>query len=60
MLGCIHTNRPRSIPTETCKISTVPNAVDLSVQYEHLHTIVHKPFLIFLSIGIGLCQYEHK
>ena len=32
-------------------MTTVSNDVGVSVQYEHLHAILYKPFFI----GLGLC-----
>ena len=50
------TQRPRPIvrERETDKITTVPNGISVSVQYQHFHTIVCKSFFIGLSIGLGL------
>ena len=36
---------------ETDKMATVPNGISVSVQYEHLHTVLCKPFFI----GLVLC-----
>ena len=32
--------------------AAVPNGISVSLQYEHVHTIVSKPFFI----GLGLCS----
>ena len=32
-------------------MATAPNDIGVSVQYEHIHTILYKPFYIGLSIG---------
>ena len=29
-------------------------------QYEHLHTILYKPFFIGLGVGVCLCQCKHS
>ena len=44
--------------TET-ETYTEPNRnLSVSVQYEHLHTILFKPFVIsvFISLGVGQCN----
>ena len=33
--------------------------MSVSVQYEHLHTILYNPFFIGLLIVVGVRQYEH-
>ena len=43
---------------ETNKMATTPNGIRVSVQYEHLHTILYKPFFVSLSIGLSLCRCE--
>ena len=37
-------------------MSTVPNAIGISVQYEHRHTIICKP----IFVGMGLCLYRRE
>ena len=34
-------------------MATVPNGIGVSVQYEHLHTIFHKPFLL-VSVSLSV------
>ena len=52
------TQKPRSkdaftlTETETDKMATVFNGIGVSVQYEHLNTVVYKQFFI----GLSLCQ----
>ena len=36
-------------------MTKVPSGISVSVQYEYLNTILHKPFLIGLDIGLSLC-----
>ena len=37
-------------------MTKLPNGISVEVQYDiQLHTILHKPFLIGLGIGLGLC-----
>ena len=43
------TNTETDTSTETDKTPTVPNDIGVSVQYEHLHTILYNPFFIGLS-----------
>ena len=46
--------------TDTDKMCTEPNRNlhrSLSDHYEHLHTVLHKPFLI--GLGHSLCQCKH-
>ena len=44
--------------TDPDKIAAVPNGFDVFVQYEHLHTILYKPFLsVSVSVFVS-CQCE--
>ena len=41
------------IETEANKMTTVPNVINVSVQYEHLNTVLYKPFLsVSVSVGV--------
>ena len=43
------------IETETKKMVTVPNVISVSVQYEHLTTVLYKPFLsVSVSVSVGV------
>ena len=42
--------------TDTDKMTTAPNGINVSVQYEQLHTILYKP----LFIGLAPCQCERS
>ena len=43
------------IETETNKMVTVPNVINVSVQYEHLNTVLYKPFLsVSVSVSVGV------
>ena len=48
--------------SETDKVpysmTSEPKSFSVLVQYEHLQTIVQRPFLFCLSIGLGLCKCE--
>ena len=35
-------------------MATVPNGISVSVKYEHLYTILFKPFFIGLGIGLSV------
>ena len=42
---------------DTGKLATVPNGISVSVQYEHLYTILYKPFvsgLVSVSVNAPL------
>ena len=41
-------------------MTTVPNGISVSMQYEHTHTILHKPFFISMRIDRNLCQCERS
>ena len=40
-------------------MATVSNGIAISMQYEHFHTILFKPFSIGLGIGLRRCQCEY-
>ena len=43
------------IETQTNKMATVPNVINVSVQYEHLNTVLYKPFLsVSVSVSVGV------
>ena len=46
--------------TETDKIATILNGTVVSVQCEHLHTILYNLFFIGLCIGLDLSQWERN
>ena len=45
---------------ETDKIATILNGTVVSVQCEHLRTILYNPLFIGLCIGLGLSQWERN
>ena len=60
LLQRVHTDGNRDLyrdRTESDKMDTVPNdigSIIVSGQYEHLYTIISKPFYIGFGIGLGL------
>ena len=47
--------------TNTDNMPIASNGIRVSVQYEHLHTILHKQFFIGLGISIGLLSvWTHR
>ena len=43
------------VDNETNKLAKVPNGIGVSMQYEHLHTILYNSIqVIFICLGIGL------
>ena len=60
LLQRVHTDGNRDLyrdRTESDEMDTVPNdigSIIVSGQYEHLYTIICKPFYIGFGIGLGL------
>ena len=59
-LWCVHTARHRHRHRHRDRqIVTVLNCMVVSVQCEHLNTILYNPFFIGVCIGLGVGQCEH-
>ena len=44
--------------TKSDTMATVPNGIDVSMQYDHAHTTIHKPFLsVSVSVTVSVKAY---